>query len=789
MNRFNYRFSASLLALALTLPSHTLAAENVADAAADAKNPGGALEEVVVTAQKRSENLQVTPISISVLGSEGLKNRHVTSLLDLGDGAIPSLKVAPFYSRPGALIMNVRGIGVLSDSNQPARDQGVGVYVDGVYLGRPQGLGTALYDIESIEVLKGPQGTLFGRNTEGGAVSITTKKPTGEFQLSATAGAGNYDSYKTDLHIDLPKVANVSVKLDGVLSKRDGWVKNPLAGARNFGGYDKRGLHLAVLWEPRANFNALYSYDNSYDASTTLYLQLIKPGSLPLATAATLQPKRASDANVGVPQQPSIGKGSGHRLGLEWNIMDNMTLKSISSYRELSQGQYDNGSASSTMFCAPGACTGFTFSRYSLAKFTQDQFSEELQLVGDLPRIKYLFGALYYRENVEDNAQAFNTAQFTDAAGLNYVTIPLDYSKQRIDRASRVKTTSQGIFGQATYTPPVLSDAFHLTAGGRFTRDDKDGQLFIVNGALPVVNSIAAPRYLNSSWDRFDPLVNLGYDVSKDILVYAKWSTGYKSGGANSRSLFYAPFNPETVEMYEIGAKTEFFQNRARLNVAAYTGTYKDIQLDFSAQYQQIDPVTGKLITTLRTTTETSNSPGTGKLNGVEGDLTFALTDRLTLSGSFAHNIVEIPATINPFRQANGQLITVPIPIYQSYTPENAFGFGLDYDQPLFGATLVAHVDGNYDSGYYANNTDVAYDPVTRAVTVPQPKGDEAFLVNARVAWTDVPLGRGRATFSLWARNLFNEQHLFYKSQSVTAGVTGFYNEPVTYGLEVGIKY
>ena len=134
MYRWKYQFAASAIALALSLPNAALAVENVADAAAggDARATGGGLEEVIVTAQKRSESLQVTPISISVLGAEGLKNRHVTSLVDLGDGAIPSLKVAPFFSRPGALIMNIRGIGVLSDSNQPARDQGVGVYVDGV---------------------------------------------------------------------------------------------------------------------------------------------------------------------------------------------------------------------------------------------------------------------------------------------------------------------------------------------------------------------------------------------------------------------------------------------------------------------------------------------------------------------------------------------------------------------------------------------------------------------------------------------------------------------------------
>ena len=785
MRIFKLLATTSFISLALGLSAQAVAAEA---AAAEAKSDTAGLEEIVVTAQKRSENLQDTPISISVLSSKALEDRHIGSLVDLGDGAIPSLKVAPFFSRPGALIMNVRGIGVLSDSNQPARDQGVGVYVDGVYMGRPQGLGSALYDIESIEVLKGPQGTLFGRNTEGGAVNIVTKKPSGKFKLSATAGAGNFGSYKSELHLDLPSIANLAFKLDGVITARDGTVSNPLTTASDFGGYEKRGVHAGVLWEPNSKFSADYGYDNSYDATTTLYQQLISRGSLKYAAAATVQSSRASTANIGVPQQPSIGKSDGHRLTLDWKIADHLMLKSITSSRNLSQGQYDNGSASVTMVNQTGNFTGFNFSRYSLAQFTQDQTSQEFQLIGDTETLKYMFGALYYRENVEDNAQAFNTNQFTDAAGSAYTTLSLDYAKQLVARASRVRTTSKGVFGQATYTPPILANALHVTAGGRWTQDQKVGELFTINGALPKVNGVSAPRSLNTSWSRFDPLINLSYDVSDDMMVYGKWSSGYKSGGANSRSLFYAPFNPEVVTMFEVGAKTEFFDNRARLNVAAYTGTYKDIQLDFSAVYAQIDPATGKLLTTLRTTTETSNAPGQGDLKGFEADFTFAATDNLTLTTNYAHNIVDIPATKNPFTQANGLLITVPIPIYQVYTPENSGSVALDYETPLWGAKLVGHLDANFDSGYYANYTDSAYDPVTRAVTVSQPKGDKAMVVNGRVALTDIPTAAGKATFSIWSRNLLNEEHLFYKSKDAFGTVGGFFNEPRTVGFEINLK-
>ncbi|HET9628052.1 MAG TPA: TonB-dependent receptor [Novosphingobium sp.] len=793
---------AAVLALACTVPAH---AEGTA---AEADAEGGTLSEIIVTAQKRSENLQETPIAISVLGSQGLADRHVTSLLDLGDGAIPSLKVAPFFSRPGALIVNVRGVGVLSDSNQPARDQGVGVYIDGVYMGRAQGLGTALFDVENIEVLKGPQGTLFGRNTEGGAVNIVTRKPSGQFGLNATAGLGNYGAYKGELHLDLPEIAGLSFKLDGVVAKRNPFVKNPLSGARGFNSYDKHGIHVEALWRPAGNFSADLSYDRSYDATTTLYQQQISsPVGLPVSSTGSPaiapnglsalyanQPRRADVALVGVPEQPSVGRAEGFRLGLEYKATPDLTLRAITAYRDMTQSQYDNASASTNLSAAATTnFTGFQFARYSLARFRQNQFSQELQIIGDLPRVQYQAGALYYDERVEDNAQAFNTNQMTDAAGSAYIIRSIDYATQTIQRASHVRTTSVGVYGQATYTPPIGDDMIHLTLGARWTRDKKDGLLFTVNGAAPVlpvngVNVVGAIP-LKASWSRVDPLVNLAIDATRDVHLYAKWSTGYRSGGANSRSLSYRTFNPETVSMFELGAKTEFLDHRARFNLAAYYGTYKGIQLDFSGLYE--DVVNGVRVATTRTTTDTVNAPGTGKLKGIEAELTLAPMEGLAISASYAWNSVKIPDTLNPFPQTGGVFITVPVPIYQVYTPEHSASGAIDYETPisLGDAKLRLHLDANYDSGYYANYTDVAYDAVTRAVRYTQPKGEKAFVVNGRIALADLAVSdAARFTVAVWARNLFNEQHLFYKSASASAGVSGFFNDPRTFGLELNLK-
>ncbi|MDF0486518.1 TonB-dependent receptor [Sphingomonas sp. H39-1-10] len=784
-------------ALCLSLAATPAFAEEPAPAAApaDASDTQG-LADIVVTAQKRPESLQKTPISISVISDQGLQDRHVVSLVDLGDGAIPSLKVAPFYSRNSALIVNIRGVGVLSDGNQPARDQGVGVYIDGVYMGRAQGLGTALFDVNSIEVLKGPQGTLFGRNTEGGAVNITTKKPTGEFHVNALAGAGNYGSYKGELHVDLPEFHNISIKLDGVVAHRDPLVKNPLQGAYGFNFYDKHGAHVEALWQPSDAFSADYSYDTSYDASTSLYLQLVAPGTNKQAALGTIQSTRASVANVGVPEQPSVGRTDGHRLTLEYKLAPSLLVKSITAYRELTQSQYDNGSAATTMSVALSAAnptgnfTGIGFSRYSLAQFRQNQFSQEVQAIGDLPGFKYVVGALYYQEHVQDNAQAFNTNQFTNAAGSAYTLLSgpafNDYTKQSIDRASYVQTTSMGVFGQGTYTPPLLDDAIHITGGLRWTRDIKHGKLLTVNNALPVDrNGVSGAIHLDHSWSRVDPMINAAVDVAQGVMLYGKWSTGYKSGGANSRSQEYDEFNPETVSMFEIGAKTEFFDRHARFNVAAYAGSYKDIQVDFSRPYE-----TGG-VRTNRTTTSTINAPGTGGLHGVEAELTLLPVRGLTLTGSYAYNYVRIPATVNPYPNAAGNLSTIAVPIYQTYTPEHSGSVAVDYELPMDGFTVRAHLDGNFDSGFYSNANDPVYLGVGAAGNVPQPKGEKATVFNGNIALADIDMADtgAKVSLSFWVRNLFDEQHMFYKALSPTSGMNGFFNEPRTFGGQVQVKF
>ncbi len=732
------------------------AAENATNTAAGLEAAAVGLSEIVVTAQKRETNLQRTPIAISVLGADALKARGVLSLEDLMTGGVPSLRVAPFFSRSSALTIGIRGI-VPFDANQPSRDAGVGVYIDGVYLGRSQGLGAALFDVERIEVLKGPQGTLFGRNSTGGAVSIVTRAPSGEFSLRQTVGVRNFNGYTSETHLDLPEANGLSVKLDAILTRRDGTVDNTMGGEEDFNKYDKRGLHLGLLWRPTDAFRARYDFDISKDITTPYYVQLIEknPASAPLAPLVQVQAGRAKATDIGVPQEDSVGNISGHMLHLTWEPSDDLEVRSITSYRKVDQTQLDNGiGAHSSPFRANA-----NFARYSLASLRQEQYSQELQLVGSLPQLQYVAGAYYYHERGDDDAWTPNTLTW-NASGTVATRIPTLAAGAATlfpDRASDAKADSYAVFGQATWTPAALNEALHLTIGARYTHDKKSGVLSKVNGAA------TAFSFRNSS-SCVDPIVTIAYDATDDVHLYAKWGTAYRAGGANSRSVNYRAFGPETVATYEGGVKAEFLDNHARVNLAAYTTEYKDIQIDFSAV---------NLLNSNRGTLETVNAPGHGTIKGFEADATVTPFEGLTLTASYAYTESKLPRGANPFN--NNALQNVFI----VYTPKNAFSFAVDYATPLEWGTLRAHIDANAADGYRGTSGEATLT-------------DKSLVVNGRLSLGDMDLGSdGKLQLALWSRNLLNEDHTFYESRGAFAalGAFGMYNEPRTYGIDATIEF
>jgi iron complex outermembrane receptor protein len=768
----NFRFPLSLTAiataLAAALPAH---AQSSSDRLAVAQAEG--LEEVVVLATKRATNLQDTAIAMSVMSAEALEDRHVKALYDLADGSIPGLRVATFEARQSALTIGVRGI-VPLDANQPAREQGVGIYIDGVYLGRQHGLNASLLDIDHIEVLKGPAGTLFGRNTEGGAVSIVTKAPTGEFGIRANAGISNYDGYDADLHIDLPKAGNWSFKIDAVTQYQDATTKDPLPDSVGWNYFDRSGGRLGVRWEPSDKFTADYSYDTGTDKNTPFYSQLLNYNPLGLVVgpasgalpAGQIRPlpsivqvegeKRMEDADIGVPQQASTDDTDGHALTLKWRPFDNdLELRSISSTRSVSMTQWDNsgGAHRVPVFVANGA-----FSRYSLADLSQDQKSQEFQAVGTAGRVDYVGGLYYFEEDASDDAATPSTNVW-NATGTGYTIgnlLPTQPGFRSIDRASEAHAKSYAVYGQAIIN--MRDDRLHLTLGGRSTTDEKNGRLFIVNNAPTAFT-------FGTKDTHFDPTVTLAWDASDDVNLYAKYSTGYRSGGASSRSLTYRSFGPEEVDAYEIGAKTELFNHNVRLDFAAYAMNRTGSQIDFSLVTPQPNGST-------RNTLETINAPGTTNINGLEIESTWRATDKITVTGAYAYTETDIPPTLNPF---TNQIQ----PVFIVFTPKNAANVGFDYETPMGGMMFRVHLDGSYaDATQTFDQT-----PVTN---------DKSFLVNSRIVFANLGVGKGsNMTFALWARNLLDNEYVYRRDPAnrATLGDYGNFGAPRTFGVSVNYDF
>lgn len=757
----------------------------VAEDGADTADTPVSLEEVVVTATKRETSLQKTPVAISVVGEAAVEARHVDSLLDLGDGSIPSLRIATFEARQSALTIGIRGI-VPFDANQTARDQGTGVYIDGVYLGRQQGLNAALFDIQRIEVLRGPQGTLFGRNTEGGALSIVTKGPTGEFGGRMLVGVGNYASYTGELHLNLPEYANFSVKLDALKQHQDPTTRNPLEGQAGWNQYDRTGGRLSVRWQPTDAFTADVSVDHARDENTPFYSQLLNYNPLgktvrtvaemqvspvlpagyiaPLPALVEVHTDRQKVAEIGVPQQPSVDITQGVSANLSYVVSPALELRSITAAREVTTHQWDNSGGAHRVAFSPNG----KFSRYSLSDLSQDQFSQEFQAIGSLSQVDYVVGAYYFKEHAEESAATPSSNQW-NADGTAYSILnPIApnagwiHGYRALQRASKADAESWAVFGQFTYTPAAL-DRLHLTAGGRYTHDDRNGTLYIVQNK-------PANFTFNFKEGRFDPMVTLSFDAADGINLYVKYATGYRAGGANDRSQTFAAFGSEEVKSYEIGSKMDLLDRRLRLNLAAFATNRSGTQTDFD----NVD--TNPLSPTFNLhTEETRNAPGTSKIRGFEAELTTRPVEGVTLGLSYAYTKVDVPPTPNPFL---GNKLTQ---VNTVFTPENAASAFVDFEAPVdfMDAIFRAHLDANYADAQYSFQSESV-------------KTDSSFIMNGSIALDELKMPNGsQGTLRLWSRNLLNEEHV-YRRSAANAGVLGDYgnfNPPRTFGVELTVNF
>jgi iron complex outermembrane recepter protein len=716
------------------------AAVGVAIAGARPAMSQEAIQEVVVTAQKRSENLQSTPIAISALSGDELQKRGVTDFAGIAK-ASPSINFTPYPSSSNTLILYMRGQGV-SDPNQITADGSVALYQDGFYISRPQLSTFDLADVERVEVLRGPQGTLYGRNTTGGAVNIISRKPTGEFDFKENVGFGNQGYLRSLTAIDLPKVGGLSSKVTLLYSNRDGYVKNRGPG-EDYGKDRQKGGRVALRWQSSDTFTADYFYERGDLDSTPIYYENPSlDGKIP-GYVGSGEPNGTAWRGVNLPL--SRGAYDTHGLTLAWNLGAATTFKSLTSYRGL-RSDFTQDYADAFTDPATVAFTGpVGFSTHDI--ISSHTITQEFQLVGNAgARVTYVSGLYYFKEGASHQENVD-------------IPIPALFFDQRSNRFVAANARSRAIYAQATWTAPVLDDRLSFTLGGRYTKDDRAATRNIqrsIVGLGVIAQEIGASN--DQHFSKFNPAFTANFAATPDINTYLRIATGYKAGGSSEGGdigTFGRTFGPEKVTTYELGLKSYWLDRRLRANVAAFQSRFSDMQLNFDTNPSDLSIVL-------------SQNAGKATVNGVEVELLAVPFQDLRLSLDYTYldpqikEVTALAGTVfdpkvnpaSPYKVGQNVASVFRLP----YAPNGIANATADY---TFLRMARSSLSGQLNYHWQDRQYDTA--PVGPAV----PNGDLASVpphgtLDARLTWNLELANQKSARISLWGLNVTNERYLVH---------------------------
>lgn len=523
----------------------------------------GQLEDIVVTARKQNESLQRVPISISAIGASELVSRSLNNLGAIGQTTPNFTFSQQAQGGRSAGVAYIRGVG--QSDTLATYDAAVGVYIDGIYLGRMQGNDLDMMDIERVEVLRGPQGTLFGKNTSGGAISIVTRQPdpsanspSGRLQVTT----GNFERLDFSASINAPLVSDkVAVQVAAARRKAEGFGRR--VDGQQTGSTDRWVSRAALLVKPTERMTATFVLDGTtYDeANSVSKLVLTDPTAAPLAALNAFTSERYDDRWIPTDDYFSFGTGPNSSRGDLWGVsltLDNETgwgnIKSITSYR--------NGNVHNDL--DPDNSPVSVIDQFQHVR--QHQFSQEVQIAGRAlsDKLDWVFGVYYFHEVAHDYT--------------SFIVLPplLGFSgsfNQNLD----ITNDSMAAYGQGTYK---VTDKLRLTLGARVTHDKKT-----VNRAKTTYVGgleIDPTTEKSASWDDFSPRLGIDYQWTPEIMTYASVAKGYKGGGFNGRANSVANFTkfaPEQVWTYEVGLRSDLFNRTVRFNATAFYSDYKDIQL------------------------------------------------------------------------------------------------------------------------------------------------------------------------------------------------------------------
>lgn len=554
--------------------------------------PAQGLSDIVVTARKRSESVQNVPISMTALSSQDLRDRNVTTVSDISHFT-PNLTFdvgARVAGASSASSITIRGIGQTDYTS--AADPGVGLYVDGVYFSRTMGSVMDLLDVDHIEVLRGPQGTLFGKNTIGGAINIVSRIPKGDFAGTVEVKTGSFNRIDVHAGIEAPITDKLFVKLDFASRNRDGYGESRSADQK-FGDANSRSGRIVLHAVPSDKVDLVLSADYTRERNGNQFQKLLalnpavfnnpnNNGFLFNKYVASATPFGPLDSRyVSSPQSgyfnyataPGYSNLESGGVGLTavFNITDEVNLTSITAYRA------QNSSSFTDLDASP-----LDFQNLALAA-KQHQVSEELRLAGSSfgNRLKWMVGYYYYNERIHDYLgnriypglyQALINAGFAANPAVDL----------QIDQFANLHNVNNAFFGQATLN---ITDKLSLTGGARYNIEDKDVDDISTRRIVSNVYLLPPGTTAHRSWNSFTPKASLEYKATRDVLLYASYAKGFKSGGYNLRvtnPTSFQSYNPEKVTTYETGFKSEWFGHRLRVNGAAYYSDYRDLQILFT---------------------------------------------------------------------------------------------------------------------------------------------------------------------------------------------------------------
>ena len=724
---------------------HTLLLMLVLTGAVRAQSPepqsqGGGLEEVVVTAQFRRQNLQETPLAITAVSSEMLEARSQTSIADVANQA-PSVSLKANGASYGpSLAATIRGVGQFDF--HPALEPGVGIYVDDVYYSTLTGSILDLLDLERVEVLRGPQGTLAGKNSIGGAVKLYSRRPTGDGPGYLSAAFGSRDRVDVRASGEFTLASNLFARVSGVSKTQDGYVDvldygcvHPGEGipavrpvgrcvTAKQGGVDYQALRGQLRFAPsdtlELNLIGDFSRDNRPMAATVLtYANYTGTGDInPFPTPQPYNSRFICGkfCNYAAYVSPADGPFQESRIPgvvdydswgtsgqVEWQLAPSMQLVSITAYRKYTS-IFSNEDDLAPLSHSLGGPNSLDF----------HAFSQEVRLNGSLGShaIEYTAGGFYMKQKTFYSSS--QDLRYVVPAGLVFVS------------GDPVPADTKAAFVHATWN---TSDKLSFTGGVRYTKESKDYTFARLDRTgNPITGNLGALNGFTGSYsgDNIDYRASAQYRWADEVMTYVQYSTGFKGGGINPRPFVVQqvqPFGPEKLDTYELGLKSDLFSRRMRLNLAVFYSNYEDIQLTLNSCAQFNPP--GLPPGTAFPCGLPANV-GTAEIKGVELEANFRPLDGLLIDSAVSYLDFEY-TRIDPRAGGPTNPAGVQLDMVSPYTPKLKWSVGAQYEISLGSAgTLTPRVDASFQDDVY-----------TAAVNSSRTLIKSYTLANARLTWRD----------------------------------------------------